>query len=79
MLGYLLAGDSADALSAIGTALGCTLERLADHLDKLASLSRHDWTVPVGRSYPASFECYHLILSWPDLKRANISATGSDE
>lgn len=74
MLGYLLAGDSAEALSAIGTALGCTLEPLADHLDKPASLSRHDRTIPVGKSYPARFECYHIILSWPDLKRATISA-----
>lgn len=77
MLGYLLAGDSSDALSAIGTALGCTLELLADHPDKPASLSRHR-TVPMGKSYPARFECYHLILSWPDLKRAAGSAATSD-
>lgn len=78
MLGYLLAGDSADALSAIGTALGCTLEPLADHLDKPASLSRHVRTIPAGKSYPPRFECYHLILSWPGLKRATVLPAGSD-
>lgn len=78
MLGYLLTGDGAEALSAIGAALGCKMEPLAEHLDKPASLSRHDRTVPAGKSYPASFECYHLILYWPELKRAATSAAGSD-
>jgi len=78
MLGYLLAGDSAEALSAIGAALGCTLDPLADHLDKAVSLSRHDRIVPAGKNYSAFFECYHLILSWPDLKRATVSVAGGD-
>lgn len=78
MLGYLLAGDSEQALSAIGTALGCTLEPLADHLDKPASLSRHDRTIPEGKTYPVRFECYHLILPWPGLKRATATVV-SDE
>lgn len=78
MLGYLLANDSAEALNAIGIALGCTLEPLADHLDKPARLSRHDRKIPVGKSYPARFECYHLILPWPGIKRASISADASD-
>ncbi|WP_317152369.1 hypothetical protein [Sphingopyxis indica] len=70
MLGYLLEGESADALAAIETALGCRLEPLAEHPGKPGSLSRHDRTVPVGKGYPARFDCYHLILAWPGLKRA---------
>jgi hypothetical protein len=78
MLGYLLEGESADALSAIETALGCKLEPLIDYPGKPGSLSRHNRVVPAGKLYPARFECYHLILSWPGLKRArNDAITGS--
>ena len=78
MLGYLLEGESADALSAIETALGCKLAPLIDYPGKPGSLSRHNRVVPAGKLYPARFECYHLILSWPGLKRArNDAITGS--
>lgn len=49
MLGYLLAGDSSDALSAIGTALGCTLELLADHPDARLDRPRRFRGAPVAR------------------------------
>lgn len=75
MLGYLLEGDSADALGAIEKALGCSLEPLADYPGKPGRLSRHDRTVPIGKNYPTQFECYHLILTWPGLKRAIIDGS----
>lgn len=34
-------------------------------------LSHHQRNVPAGKSYPAKFGCYHIILEYPDLSRSN--------
>lgn len=70
MLGYLLTGEPDDTFVTIAEKLSCTLKPVVEHLTKPNRLSHHQRTVPVGKSYPADFDCYHLILAYPDLSRA---------
>lgn len=70
MLGYLLTGTSQGAFEAIAAKLGCSLGPVPEHAARPLRRSRHERTVPAGKSYPDSFECYHLILDYPDLRRS---------
>lgn len=70
-LGYLLTGEPDDAFTAISAKLGCKLEPVLEHATKPNRLSHHQRNVPAGKSYPAEFGCYHIILEYPDLSRSN--------
>ena len=69
MLGYLLTGKSEDVFTAIAGKLGCTLEPVTGHSAKPNRLSHHKRNVPAGKPYPVEFDCYHMILEYPDLSR----------
>jgi hypothetical protein len=70
MLGYLLSGQPCDVFTTIEEKLRCTLSPVAEHPAKPNRLSQHQRTVPTGKPYPAEFNCYHIILEYPDLSRA---------
>ena len=78
MLGYLLAGNPDDALMAIGEKLGCSLSRIPEHPGRPNRVSRHTRTVPSGKAYPVDFDCFHLILEYPDLSRGVHVAPDAD-
>lgn len=70
MLGYLLSGDTAEALDGIGKKLGCTLHPVGGPLSTRAHrMSYHVRTPPAGKSYPPDFTCHHLMLEFVGLKR----------
>ena len=69
MLGYLLAGRPDDVFVAIAARLGCTLRPVPEHPDRPNRVSRHTRTVPHGKRYPKGFDCFHLVLEYPDLRR----------
>ena len=69
MLGYLLTGTPDDVFTTIAEKLDCTLEPVPEHPAKPNRLSQHKRNVPVGRPYPVEFDCYHLILEYPGLRR----------
>ena len=69
MLGYLLTGIPDDAFVTIAQRLGCNLETVAGHTEKPIRFSKHRRKVPDGKPYPAEFDCYHMILEYPDLSR----------
>lgn len=71
MLGYLLTGTSEDAFSSIADKLVCELEDVPEHPTKPNRVSKHARNVPTGKPYPAKFNCYHMILHYPDLRRSN--------
>ena len=70
MLGYLLCGDHNDAFNAIERRLGRTLHVVPEHIGRASRCSRHDRTVPNQKPYPSTFDCYHLILQFPGLRRS---------
>lgn len=70
MLGYLLTGSADEAFEKIASKLNCILSPVPEHPDKPNRRSQHDRSVPTGKAYPADFECYHIILEYPDLKRS---------
>ena len=70
MLGYLLTGKPGDVFASIARNLGCTLKPVSEHPAKPNRLSQHKRNVPAGKPYPVEFDCYHMILEYPDLIRA---------
>ena len=71
MLGYLLTGNPSDVFEAIAQKLNCALEPMSEFPHNPNRLSRHKRNVPAGKQYPLDFDCYHMILEFPDLSRAN--------
>ena len=71
MLGYLLTGNASDVFDAIAQKLDCVLEPVSEYPRKPNRLSRHQRNVPAGKPYPLDFECYHMMLEFPNLSRAN--------
>ena len=69
MLGYLLTGKPEDVFTTIAEKLDCTLKPVSEHPAKPNRLSKHNRNVPNGKLYPAKFDCYHLILEYPSLRR----------
>ncbi len=69
MLGYLLTGKPDDFFSAITKRLGCKLEQVREHPTRPSRVSRHTRRVPAGKPYPRAFDCYHMILEYPYLRR----------
>ena len=74
MIGYLLSGTSVAALSQIATKMGVVLEKVAPTDVRAQRVSRHQRSVPTGKTYSASFDCYHLILEYPALSRTRPTA-----
>jgi hypothetical protein len=71
MLGYLLTGKPEDALNAIAGRLGVALEEVTNLPMATNRCSKHARIVPTGKLYPPEFRCYHLILEFPFVQRAN--------
>jgi hypothetical protein len=71
MLGYLLTGTAADALTGIEKVLEVTLEEVPAHLTRPHRVSKHLRAVPAGKAYPSDFRCYHLILEFIGLTRSS--------
>ena len=69
MLGYLLTGEPTDFFAMIAKKLSCTLEQVREHPTRPNRLSRHKRIVPSGKPYPREFDCYHMILEYPNLSR----------
>jgi hypothetical protein len=69
MIAYLLKGTADEALGRIAEKIGTPLDELSDGDDRPQRISRHVRTVPVGKAYPANFDCYHLVLEFPALRR----------
>jgi len=70
MLGFLLSGTIDDTRIAIQKKLGTELFTITDLLSEPAWVSHHSRVVPAGKAYSPSFDCYHLVLAYPDVKRA---------
>ncbi len=62
MLGYLLSGSPAQALTNIGSKGQWTLKDHPHFPNRDHKTSDHDRSVPPGKPYPARFRCHHLIL-----------------
>lgn len=75
MLGYLLSGVASDALDGIARKLNVTLDEVREFPQRPHRLSVHQRIVPIGKSYSAVFECHHLILEYPALRRHKKSGT----
>lgn len=69
MLGYLLSGSTSDALNGIAKKLKCSLEIATEFPLRPHCVSKHQRVVPLGKAYPAEFECHHLILEFLGLAR----------
>lgn len=70
MLGYLLTGDAEDALRSIACRLECALRPVSMYPRRPNRVSAHTRIVPPGKAYPREFECYHMILGFPGLRRS---------
>ncbi|SCX22727.1 hypothetical protein DSM25558_3205 [Agrobacterium sp. DSM 25558] len=69
MVGFLLSGSTDDARIAIQRKLGTKLCSVKELASKPAWVSYHSRIVPPGKTYPPSFDCYHLVLAYPDVQR----------
>lgn len=69
MLGYLLSGTPSAAFANIAAKISCVLVDHPSFPLRPHKLSEHVRIVPLGKSYPPSFRCHHLILGFPRLKR----------
>lgn len=69
MLGYLLSGTASGALDQIAKKLGCSLDTVKEFPSRPHRFSKHRRIVPVGKAYPADFECHHLILEYLGITR----------
>jgi hypothetical protein len=70
MVGYLLSGTPNDAFATIANKLTCELGAVPDFPSRPNRISRHQRSVPSGKPYPLHFDCYHIILEYPELARA---------
>ena len=75
MLGYLLTGNAAEAFDTIAEKLSCALDPVPEHTNQNNRVSRHTRAVPSGKTYPASFSCYHVILEYMGLSRASHNSS----
>lgn len=69
MLAYLLTGSPADTLAQIAAKLCVVLEPVAEFPERPHRRSSHQRNIPAGKTYPCDFQCHHLILEYPSLKR----------
>ena len=73
MLGYLLSGAPTDAFRHIAKRVPCKLKDHPSFLSRPQKVSKHVRSVPIGKSYPVTFRCHHLMLEFPGIKRARTS------
>lgn len=71
MLGYLLSGIESDAFQNIARKAPCKLETHPAFPSRPQRLSRHTRNIPSGKAYPSKLCCHHLMLGFPNLKRAS--------
>lgn len=69
MLGYLLTGSPTDLFATLTNKLSSALHPIHEHPSRPNRVSHHTRTVPRGKPYPNTFNCFHLILEFPDLTR----------
>jgi hypothetical protein len=62
MLGYLLAGVPANTFEAIEKKVPCTLDDHPVFAVRNLKTSFHTRLVPLGKTYPNTFWCHHLIM-----------------
>jgi len=78
MLGYLLQGSAESALHNIATQLHCTLAPLTAFAPRPCAVSTHSRTVPVGKPYPAAFDCHHVVLAFKGLRRKSVKERSTE-
>ena len=69
MLAYLLTGSPNDVFPTLARKLPCTMNPVIEHPSRPNRVSRHSRTVPPGKPYPKAFDCFHLVLEYPELSR----------
>lgn len=69
MLAYLLSGIPADAFAKIANEIPCTLKDHQSFGSRPHKISAHSRNVPAGKTYPAEFQCHHMILEFFNLRR----------
>lgn len=69
MLGYLLSGTTDETFENIAKKTPCEMKDHPAFSSFPQKLSQHNRNVPMGKTYPSTFCCHHLILKFPDLKR----------
>jgi hypothetical protein len=69
MVGYLLQGTESDTLIEIETRLGCPLASVPAFANRPCAVSNHARQVPIGKPYPANFDCHHLIMTFYGVRR----------
>ena len=72
MLGYLLTGKPDEVFAAIAQNLDCTLEPVSEFPAKPNRFLQHKRNVPTGKPYSLEFDCYHMILEYPDPSRSKL-------
>lgn len=70
MLGYLLTGSAADTFDRLAIRLSCSLEPSIHHATRAERYSDHVRAVPLGKPYPSSFRCHHVIFKFAGVARA---------
>lgn len=71
IIGYLLSGTPADAFNRIGAAIPCALANHPAFPLRPHKYSDHVRIIPMDKSYPPKFQCNHLLLEFPSLRRAH--------
>jgi hypothetical protein len=71
MLGYLLLGSTNKAFNNIAKKTPCVLEDFPAYITRPHKLSRHTRSGPFCKIQHSEFRCHHLILEFPNLKRAS--------
>lgn len=75
MLGYLLTGTTSAAFEQIAAKMDIQLLATDASAARAECVSQHRRAVPRGKSYPIAFDCYHLMLDFPQLRRTHPSPT----
>jgi hypothetical protein len=70
MLGYLLSGSPTDAFQRIAAKTPCALKDHPSFSGRPHKLSQHVRSVPIGKPYPSTFRCHHLMLEFLGQKRS---------
>lgn len=62
MLAHLLSGKPSGVLENVEAPLGCALVGSSAFANRPHAISSHARAVPVGKNYPANFQCHHLVM-----------------
>ena len=69
MLGYLLTGSPNDVFPMLARKLPCTMHPVAEHPSRPNRVSRHSPDRPHRQTVSEAFDCFHLVLEYPELSR----------